>query len=131
MGRGSSGGKASASKKGGGGNIAVEKAISNAEKDLNYSSVGASFSKLDKSLQNRINSNLKPTDTMKEYLRDGNLSINDEWQTGFAKNKITVISSYKDGQINFTIKKRNKILLRDADKKRAANNIAKFYLDNM
>lgn len=118
-GRGSSGG--------GGGDI-----ITAAEKDLNFDKVGTSFSKIPKVLQDSINDNLKLSEPMKADIKNGRRhQIFDSWVTGFGSNKIKVVTAVKDNKLNYTIKKRNKILLSTNSKAQAANKIAAFYRDAM
>lgn len=121
-GRGSAGGSSGGA---GGG-------ISAAESDLNFDKVGTSFSKLPRRLQESINENLKMSSAMKNDIQNGRRhKMVDTWESGFGSNKVKVITDVKDGKINYTVKKRNKILLSTNSKAQAANKVAAFYRDAM
>ena len=122
-GRGASSGKA----KGVGG---YSKALELAAKDIDETKTGASFRKLSSSLKRNIEVNLMPSKTLKDALQKGNTNIDDTWRTsikGFGARQ--VISKGVNGKIEYTVKNRNKILLKTTDKNKAANKIAEFYLD--
>lgn len=119
-GRGSSGGS------GAGG------AIATGERDLNFSKVGSSFSKLSQNLKYSINNNMKMSSTMKNDIKNGRKNkMTDEWITGIGSNKIKVVTSVKSDKLCYTIKKGNKILLATNSKEQAANKVAAFYLGAM
>lgn len=102
------------------------------DKDIKASAAGASFSKLPANLQKSINDNLKMSQAMKNDVKNGSRNkMTDEWTTGFVGNKIKVVTAVKNGQLGYTVKKGNKILIKDATKERAANTVAAFYLQNM
>lgn len=104
-------------------------AITTGERDLNFQTVGASFSKLTPHLQNNINSNLKMSAVMKKDIANGRKhKITDEWVTGQGSKKIKVITDVVNGNTVYTIKQRNKILSKNVTKEQAANGVARFYL---
>ena len=122
-GRGASSGKA----KGGGG---YSKALELAAKDIDETKTGASFRKLSSSLKRNIEINLMPSKTLKDALQKGNTNIDDTWRTSIkGVGARQVISKGVNGKIEYTVKNRNKILLKTTDKNKAANKIAEFYLD--
>ena len=122
-GRGASSGKA---KVGGG----YSKALELAAKDIDETKTGASFRKLSSSLKRNIEVNLMPSKTLKDALQKGNTNIDDTWRTSIkGVGARQVISKGVNGKIEYTVKNRNKILLKTTDKNKAANKIAEFYLD--
>ena len=122
-GRGASSGKV----KGGGG---YSKALESATKDVDETKTGASFRKLSSSLKRNIEVNLMPSKTLKDALQKGNTNIDDTWRTSIkGVGARQVILKGVNGKIEYTVKNRNKILLKTTDKNKAANKIAEFYLD--
>ena len=122
-GRGASSGKAK-------GGVGYSKALELAAKDIDETKTGASFRKLPSSLKRNIEVNLMPSKTLKDALQKGNTNIDDTWRTSIkGVGARQVISKGVNGKIEYTVKNRNKILLKTTDKNKAANKIAEFYLD--
>ena len=122
-GRGASSGKA----RGGGG---YSKSLELAAKDIDETKTGASFRKLSSSLKRNIEVNLIPSKTLKDALQKGNTNIEDTWRTSIkGVGARQVISKGVNGKIEYTVKNRNKILLKTTDKNKTANKIAEFYLE--
>jgi len=108
----------------------LEKAIEKALQPLQREKTGANFQKLPIRYQNSIDSNLKLSDTMYQYLSENPKNPNnmtDEWNTAIGKDKRKVIIQYIDGKMLYTVKKGNKILLKTNSKEQTANKIAEFY----
>ena len=106
------------------------KALELATKDIDETKTGASFRKLSSSLKRNIEVNLMPSKTLKDALQKGNTNIDDTWRTSIkGVGARQVISKGVNGKIEYTVKNRNKILLKTTDKNKAANKIAEFYLD--
>ena len=123
MGSCTSSGKA----KGGGG---YGKALELAAKDIDETKTGASFRKLSSSLKRNIEVNLIPSKTLKDALQKGNTNLEDTWRTSIkGVGARQVISKGVNGKIEYTVKNRNKILLKTTDKNKTANKIAEFYLE--
>lgn len=120
-GRGSSSGKAAVS--------TTESLISKANSEIKTS--GASWAKLSLSLRRSIEQNMQLSKPMADAIRNGE-KMADEWTTGFrgTKQKRKVITEVADGKIQYTLKDRNKIIMRTNDKGRVANKIAEFYIEN-
>lgn len=119
---------ASSGKVGDGGGYS--KALELAAKDIDETKTGASFRKLSSSLKRNINVNLTPSKVLKDALQKGNTNIEDTWRTSIkGVGARQVISKGVNGKIEYTVKNRNKILLKTTDKNKAANKIAEFYLD--
>lgn len=118
-GRGSSSGFSG----GGGGNSLIKKGIA----PVNAKAAGAAFNSIPKSYQTSISDNLIMSDVMQETIRNGNSNISDEWETKFGKEKRKVITEVKDGKLQYTVKNKNKIILRTNNKNQVANKIAEFY----
>ena len=105
------------------------KALELATKDIDETKTGASFRKLSSSLKRHININLIPSKALKDALQKGNTNIEDIWMTSITGVGVRrVISKGVNGKIEYTVKNRNKILLKTTDKNKAANKIAEFYL---
>ena len=122
-GRGASSGKAK-------GGVGYSKALELAAKDIDETKTGASFRKLSSSLKRNIEVNLMPSKTLKYALQKGNTNIDDTWRTSIkGVGARQVILKGVNGKIEYTVKNRNKILLKTTDKNKAANKIAEFYLD--
>lgn len=108
----------------------LEKAIEKALQPLQREKTGANFQKLPIRYQNSIDSNLKLSDTMYQYLSENPNNPNnmtDEWNTAIGKDKRKVITQYVDGKMLYTVKKGNKILLKTNSKEQTANKITEFY----
>lgn len=118
-GRGGSSGKGG----GGGGNSLIKKGIA----PVNAKAAGAAFNSIPKSYQTSISDILTMSDVMQEAIRNGNSNISDEWETKFGKEKRKVITEVKDGKLQYTVKNKNKIVLRTNNKNQVANKIAEFY----
>ena len=108
---------------GGGGNSLIKKGIA----PVNAKAAGAAFNSIPKSYQTSISDNLIMSDVMQETIRNGNSNISDEWETKFGKEKRKVITEVKDGKLQYTVKNKNKIILRTNNKNQVANKIAEFY----
>ena len=117
-GRGSSSGSG-----GGGGNSLIKKGIA----PVNAKAAGVAFNSIPKSYQTSISDNLTMSDVMQGAIRNGNSKISDEWETKFGKEKRKVITEVKDGKLQYTVKNKNKIVLRTDNKNQVANKIAEFY----
>lgn len=94
---------------------------------MNAKAAGAAFNSIPKSYQTSINDNLIMSDVMQGAIRNGNSRISDEWETKFGKEKRKVITEVKDGKLQYTVKNKNKIVLRTNNKNQVANKIAEFY----
>lgn len=116
-------GGSSGSKGGGGGNSLIKKGVA----PVNAKAAGASFNGIPQSWQKSISDNLIMSDTMQKAIRNGNSKISDEWETKFGKEKRKVITEVKDGKLQYTVKNKNKIVLRTNNKNQVANKIAEFY----
>ena len=113
-----------------GGGRGYSKALELAAKDIDETKAGASFRKLSSSLKHNIEVNLMPSKTLKDALQKGNTNIEDTWRTSIkGVGARQVISKGANGKIEYTVKNRNKILLKTTNKNKAANKIAEFYLD--
>ena len=116
---------ASSSSRGSGGGYT--KALAKSMKDIDEKKAGATYRNLSESLKRSINVNLMPSKEFRDGVSNG-VSLSDEWRTsvkGFGARK--VITEAKNGKIEYTVKNRNKILLKTNDKNRVANQIAQFY----
>ena len=105
------------------------KALESATKDIDETKTGACFRNLPYNLKQAINVNLVPSKAFRDALQAGKTNIEDTWRTsikGFGARQ--VISRGVNGKIEYTVKNRNKILLKTTDKNKAANKIAEFYL---
>ena len=106
------------------------KALELAAKGIDETKTGASFRKLSSSLKRNIDVNLTPSKALKDALQKGNTNLEDTWKTSVkGVGARQVISKGVNGKIEYTVKNRNKILLKTTDKNKAANKIAEFYLD--
>lgn len=112
----------------GGGNNTLEKAISKTQQPINEEKAGKAYQNLPKAFKDSIKRNLQLNDEEIRLLRDGE-KITPEWQTGIrgAREKIKVFTNIDNGKVSYTIKQRNKILLKTDNKNRVANNVAQFY----
>ena len=130
MGRGSSkaGGGGKVGSGAGGNNM---KALNKLNAPINAEKAGANYRSLPQALKdNIIDKNLTPTQNFQDAVKNGNPNnMTDVWSAGLRgiKEKRTVITSYKDGKIEYTVKQKNKILFRADSKERVANQIAQFY----
>lgn len=122
----------SSSKSSSGGGSLQQKIIDKAQKQLDYSKQNMSFQTLPKYLQDNIDKNLKMSDFLHGRILEGTSDKASETVTfGFKKikDKRNVIIKVKDNKVTYTVKKGNKILRRDVDKRQCANEIAKYYTD--
>ena len=116
--------------KAGSGGAMQKRAIQKMQSPVNANKAGVNFQSLPQSYKNNINENLIPTQDFIEAIKNGNPNnMTEEWSAGLRgiKEKRTVITSYKNGKIEYTVKQRNKILVRTDSKERVANQIAQFY----
>lgn len=120
--RGASGAKTKSTKN-------YERVIEISERPINKEKAGASFNAIDAYQRYSISENLKISQVMKDYIREGSTNVSYEWTTSMGKEKIKIITKFDGKKLNYEIKKKNKILLRTTSKEKAANTIAKFYLD--
>lgn len=91
---------------------------------------GANFRKLPQAFKNNIEKQLKPSQTVINLWRNGNKNnATDEWEIGIrgVKEKQKAVMSLEKGKVTYTIKRRNKILLRTTNRNQAANKIAEYY----
>lgn len=133
MGRGSSkaGGGGKVGSGAGGNNITVaDRTLNKLNAPINAEKAGANYRSLPQALKDNIDKNLTPTQNFQDAVKNGNPNnMTDVWSAGLRgiKEKRTVITSYKDGKIEYTVKQKNKILFRTDSKERVANQIAQFY----
>ena len=108
-------------------------AIKAGERDVDSKKAGASFNKLPRDLQSSINSNLKMGDHLKSGIKkDGlNTKTSETWETKVGRTKYIVHTEIKDGRLGYTVKHGNKVIQKHTTKERAANTVAKMYLDEM
>ena len=121
MGRGSSGAR-----------LNGDALISKANRQIDQSKTGESFRKISNALRDNIQKNLVLSKAMEDDIKNGGRhGITDEWTTGLSRDtaKIKVITKAVDGKIEYTIKQKNKILLRTGSKEQVANKVAQFYID--
>lgn len=115
----------------GGNNITVaDRALNKLNAPINAEKAGANYRSLPQALKDNIDKNLTPTQNFQDAVKNGNPNnMTDVWSAGLRgiKEKRTVITSYKDGKIEYTVKQKNKILFRTDSKERVANQIAQFY----
>ena len=115
----------------GGNNITVaDRALNKLNAPINAEKAGTNYRSLPQAFKNNIDKNLTPTQNFQDAVKNGNPNnMTDEWSAGLrgVKEKRTVITSYKDGKIEYTVKQKNKILFRTDSKERVANQIAQFY----
>lgn len=117
---------------GGGTGSLQQKIIDKAQKSLDYSKQNMSFQTLPKHLQANIDTQLKISDFLQGRILEGTSDTASETVTfGFKKikDKRNVTIKVKNGKLTYTVKKGNKILRRDVDKRQCANEIAKYYTD--
>lgn len=91
---------------------------------------GANFRKLPQAFKNNIEEQLKPSRTIMNLWKNGNKNnATDEWTVGIrgVKEKQKVIMSLEKGKVTYTIKRRNKILLKTTNRNQTANKIAEYY----
>lgn len=91
---------------------------------------GATYQSLPGYLQNSIKDNLKPSEQMQEYIREGRgTSLTDEWSAGLrgVKEKRKVITKYEDGRVTYTVKAGRSTIIKDGTVEQAANQVALFY----
>ena len=91
---------------------------------------GANFRKLPQAFKNNIEEQLKPSQTVINLWKSGNKNnATDEWTVGIrgVKEKQKAVMSFEKGKVTYTIKRRNKILLKTTNRNQAANKIAEYY----
>lgn len=106
--------------------------VSLANAPINEAKTGASFRSLNQYLKENISRNLQLSKAMEDNLMSTRpVKMTDEWTTGFPgdKAKIKVITDVSSGRPEYTVRQRNKILLRTQSKDQAANKVAQFYLE--
>ena len=103
-----------------------------AQRPIDASRTGENYRKLPATFQRNIEKNLQPSDVFKELATSKN-PAEDEWTVGLKgiKRKQKVITSIKDGKINYTVKEKNKILLKTTDKNKVANKVAQYYNEEL
>ena len=123
MGRGSS-------KAGSAGGITAQ--LEKAQQSIDAAKTGENYRKLPSTFQRNIEKNLQPSEVFKELATSKN-PAEDEWTVGLKgiKRKQKVITSIKDGKINYTVKEKNKILLKTTDKNKVANKVAQYYNEEL
>ena len=122
------GGRGMSSKAGGG----IKSQLEKAQRPIDATKTGENYRKLPTTFQRNIEKNLQPSEAFKDYATSKN-PVEDEWTVGLKgiKRKRKVITSIKDGKINYTVKEKNKILLKTTDKNKVANKVAQYYNEEL
>lgn len=100
------------------------------EKSFDDKKAGKTYQSLPANFKKSIRDNLKMSENMRNAkLKDGKSNISDTWKTGIGNERISVTTSVENGKLIYTVKKRNKILMRTGKKEKVANTVSKFYSD--
>ena len=90
---------------------------------------GASWRGLSANVKAILQEDMKITPEVEDYLRRDLSSIQPEFRIGYPGNeKVKVTTDFSDKGAQYTVKLRNKILLRTAKKEQAANKVAEIML---
>ena len=102
--------------------------IQKANAPIDADKAGVNFRQLSPTFQQYIQRNMTLSNAMEQYVKNGDTNLFDEWTVGFkgAKEKRKVLTSFDGKQIHYTMKDKNKILLKTTNKNQVANKVAEF-----